>query len=149
MLIRCPECAREVSDAAPSCPGCGYVPARKTGVAAPPTFLSTDQQILIEQRVANEGPSVGVAYVLWFFLWWVSGHRFYLGKPGTALLQILSYFVPDRFPLGDHRRIPRVPEMIRAKRSRLRTLLVAQMGGLPPVQVNPYKNLPSYYDPNA
>lgn len=55
--------------------------------------LSTEEQILIEQRVANEAKSVGAAYLLWFFLWFVSGHRFYLGRPLSAILQILSYFI--------------------------------------------------------
>lgn len=55
--------------------------------------LSTQEQILIEQRVTNEAKSVGVAYLLWIFFWFVSGHRFYLGRPGTAVLQILSYFI--------------------------------------------------------
>lgn len=55
--------------------------------------LSTQEQMLIEQRVANEAKSVGAAYLLWLFLWFVSGHRFYLGRPGTAILQILSYFI--------------------------------------------------------
>lgn len=55
--------------------------------------LSTAQLSLIEQRVANEGPSQGVAYLFWFFLWFVSGHRFYLGRSTTAILQILSYFI--------------------------------------------------------
>jgi len=55
--------------------------------------LSTQEQILIEQRVTNEAKSVGTAYLLWLFLWFVSGHRFYLGRPGTAILQILSYFI--------------------------------------------------------
>lgn len=55
--------------------------------------LSTQQQILIEQRVTNEAKSIGAAYLLWFFLWFFSAHRFYLGRPGTAVLQILSYFI--------------------------------------------------------
>lgn len=37
--------------------------------------------------------SVLVAYLLWFFLWFVSAHRFYLRRPGSALLQICSYFI--------------------------------------------------------
>ncbi|HWW47327.1 MAG TPA: TM2 domain-containing protein [Xanthobacteraceae bacterium] len=55
--------------------------------------LSVQEKILIEQRVANESKSVVVAYLLWLFLWFASGHRFYLGRPGTAILQILSYFI--------------------------------------------------------
>src|SRR5690606_5657315 len=55
--------------------------------------LSTQEQILIEQRLTNEAKSVGVAYLLWLFTWFVSGHRFYLGRPGTAILQVLSYFI--------------------------------------------------------
>nr|WP_321360658.1 TM2 domain-containing protein [uncultured Hyphomonas sp.] len=55
--------------------------------------LTTDDMILIEQRVANERKSAGAAYLLWFFLGFVSAHRFYLGKPVSAILQILSYFI--------------------------------------------------------
>ena len=55
--------------------------------------LSTDEQLLIEQRVTNDGNNVVVAYLLWFFLCPFSGHRFYLGRPGTAILQILTYFI--------------------------------------------------------
>lgn len=55
--------------------------------------LTTQDRILIESRITNDGPSTGVAYLLWFFLAIVSAHRFYLGRPGTAILQILSYFV--------------------------------------------------------
>jgi len=55
--------------------------------------LSTAQLSLIEQRVANDGPSIVVAYLLWFFLGLVSAHRFYLGRAGTAVLQILTYFI--------------------------------------------------------
>jgi TM2 domain-containing membrane protein YozV len=55
--------------------------------------LSTEQLSLIEQRVANDGPSTGVAYLLWFFMGVFSAHRFYLGRSGSAILQILSYFI--------------------------------------------------------
>lgn len=53
---------------------------------------TTEDMILIEQRAANEKKSAGAAYLLWFFLGWLSAHRFYLGKPVTAVLQIISYF---------------------------------------------------------
>jgi TM2 domain-containing membrane protein YozV len=49
--------------------------------------------MLIEQRVTNDGPSTAIAFLLWLFLGILSGHRFYLGRPGSAILQILSYFV--------------------------------------------------------
>ncbi len=55
--------------------------------------LSVQEQMLIEQRVTNEAKSPTVAYLLWFFLGVFSAHRFYLGKPGTAILQIISYVI--------------------------------------------------------
>ena len=33
---------------------------------------------------------VGITYLLWFFLGLFSAHRFYLGKTGTALLQMFT-----------------------------------------------------------
>ena len=33
--------------------------------------------------------SVGVAYLLWFFVGYLGGHRFYAGKTGTAIFQLL------------------------------------------------------------
>jgi TM2 domain-containing membrane protein YozV len=55
--------------------------------------LTTEEKMLIEMRVANESPSTATAYLLWIFLWFVSAHRFYLGRPGSAVLQILCYFI--------------------------------------------------------
>lgn len=51
--------------------------------------LSVEEQTLIETRVANEGPSVVVAYVFWLFIGFLAAHRFYLGRPGSAILQIV------------------------------------------------------------
>jgi hypothetical protein len=55
--------------------------------------LDTTELILLEHRLAAEAPSLAVAYLFAFFLGLVSGHRFYLRRPGTAILQIASYFV--------------------------------------------------------
>ena len=146
MLIKCPECAREVSDTAPSCPGCGYVVNRPT-VALPqppgPGGLSTEAQMLIEQRVTNEGPSAGAAYLLWFFLGLLGAHRFYLGKVGTGLvmliltISVIGLFITRIWWLIDAFLIP---DMMRGKRAELRKLLVVSAGG-----VNPYAHLPSYH----
>jgi TM2 domain-containing membrane protein YozV len=51
--------------------------------------LSTQEQMLIEQRVANEAKSTGLAYVLWFFLGGLGMHRFYLGRPMSGLILLL------------------------------------------------------------
>ncbi|RWA59460.1 TM2 domain-containing protein [Mesorhizobium sp.] len=53
--------------------------------------LSTQEQILIEQRVANEAKSAGVAYLFWFFLGALGAHRFYLGRTGTGIAELLLF----------------------------------------------------------
>jgi len=72
-------------------PGLSYMIIDKTA-EEPKMAFTTEDMILIEQRAANEKKSAGAAYLLWFFLGWISAHRFYLGKPVTAILQIVSYF---------------------------------------------------------
>jgi TM2 domain-containing membrane protein YozV len=54
--------------------------------------LSTQQQILVESRLANEGKSMVLAYVFWFFLGFFSAHRFYL-KSSVAILQLILNFL--------------------------------------------------------
>ena len=95
--------------------------------------LSTAQLSLIEQRISNDGPSTLVAYLLWFFLAIVSAHRFYLGRPGSAILQILSYFILVGFiwVLID---VFLIPGMVQKKRDLLRQKLMTEMmayGGQP------------------
>lgn len=53
--------------------------------------LSTQEQILIKQRVTNEAKSPGVAYLLWFFFGTVGAHRFYLARTGSAIAQLLLF----------------------------------------------------------
>jgi TM2 domain-containing membrane protein YozV len=53
--------------------------------------LSTQEQILIEQRVTNEAKSAGVAYLLWFFFGALGAHRFYLGRTGSGIAQLLLF----------------------------------------------------------
>jgi TM2 domain-containing membrane protein YozV len=35
--------------------------------------------------------STGAAYLLWFFLGGLGGHRFYLGQTGTAITQLILF----------------------------------------------------------
>lgn len=81
--------------------------------------ISVAEMSLVEQRVANDGPNIVVAYLFWFFLWFVSAHRFYLGRPVSAILQILSYFILIGFVwlLID---IFLIPGMIREKQNEIR-----------------------------
>jgi TM2 domain-containing membrane protein YozV len=68
---------------------------RQVIIEGMPMTLSTEQQILIEQRVTNEAKSTTTAYLLWFFLGMVGAHRFYLGKTGSgiaiAVLSLLGF----------------------------------------------------------
>ncbi|MBV7547030.1 TM2 domain-containing protein [Pseudomonas sp. PDM26] len=54
---------------------------------------SLQAEMSIEQKVANAQKSTGVAYLLWFFLGGFGGHRFYLGKTGTAVAQLIITIV--------------------------------------------------------
>jgi hypothetical protein len=54
------------------------------------TNLNVQQQQLVEARVANDRKSVGLAYVLWFFLGLWGIHNFYLSRPKLALFQLLG-----------------------------------------------------------
>jgi TM2 domain-containing membrane protein YozV len=92
------------------------------------TGLTTQDRILIEQRVTNQGPSMVLAYLFWFFLGLVSAYRFYLGRPLSAVLQILSFFIIFGFIwlLVD---IFLIPGMVREKQDQIREQLGRELLG--------------------
>lgn len=53
--------------------------------------LTTEQMMLVEQRLQNDKKSVGVAYLLWLFLSGLGAHRFYLGSTGAGIAQLLLF----------------------------------------------------------
>ena len=55
--------------------------------------LSTEQQILIEQRVTNDARSPVVAYLLLIFLGGFAAHRFYLGRMLSAIVLLILFWV--------------------------------------------------------
>jgi len=55
--------------------------------------LSTQDFMLIEQRVTNEAKSTGAAYLIWLFLGGLGGHRFYLGRTGSGIIMLLLSIV--------------------------------------------------------
>ncbi|MCI7044390.1 MAG: TM2 domain-containing protein, partial [Spirochaetes bacterium] len=71
-LIKCKECGKEVSDMADFCPNCGYNPTRA---------MERGQGL----KPKTERKSKAIALLLVFFLWWMGGDRFYLGKIGAGV----------------------------------------------------------------
>lgn len=55
--------------------------------------LTDTQRMIVEQRIANEGKNLVVAYLFWFFLGFFSAHRFYLGQTGSAIIQLILNFL--------------------------------------------------------
>ena len=86
-------------------------------------MLTTQDKILIEQRISNEKPSAGVAYVLAIFLGLFGAHRFYLGRTGSGVVMLLltiSFFgmvISGIWNLVD---LFLIPGMIREKMEALR-----------------------------
>ena len=62
--------------------------------------LSADTQALM--AFESNKKSAGVAYLLWFFTGGFGGHRFYLGRTGTAVTQLLLSVIgwPLVFAMG-------------------------------------------------
>lgn len=54
--------------------------------------LTDTQKMLIEQRVANDKPSAGVAYLLCIFLGAFGAHRLYMGEKGTGIVMLILGF---------------------------------------------------------
>lgn len=52
-------------------------------------MLTTQDRILIEQRVANDKPSMATAYVLGVFLGIFGAHRFYLDRKGSGIAMLI------------------------------------------------------------
>ncbi|GIQ68827.1 TM2 domain-containing protein [Xylanibacillus composti] len=51
--------------------------------------LNDHELLLVEQAVRQRGKNMVVAYVLWFFLGMLGGHRFYMNRPITAIVQLV------------------------------------------------------------
>jgi len=62
--------------------------------------LTVEQQILIEQRIANDGKSMLVAYILWFFFYGLAAHRFYLGHIRSAIVMLVMSVLGAILALG-------------------------------------------------
>jgi TM2 domain-containing membrane protein YozV len=71
-MVFCTGCGKEIHDTAVSCPGCGAVQVVRPGVVS-----ATDKRIL-------------PAFLLCFFFGIFGAHRFYVGKIGSGVAQLLT-----------------------------------------------------------
>lgn len=53
------------------------------------TQLDTRELLLLDSEVKNYGKNMVVAYILWYFLGMFGGHRFYMGRTGSAVAQLV------------------------------------------------------------
>ncbi len=92
--------------------------------------LDLQQQAYIEARLTNEGPSMLLAYVFWFFLGLFGAHRFYLGRPGSAIVQLLTCLIVIGvlWVLVD---LFLIPGMVRARQDEMRRRIAHEMGPVP------------------
>ncbi|WP_058302545.1 TM2 domain-containing protein [Gorillibacterium timonense] len=51
--------------------------------------LDARELLLLESELKNQGKNMVVAYVLWYFLGMFGAHRFYMGKTGSAVAQLI------------------------------------------------------------
>jgi TM2 domain-containing membrane protein YozV len=51
--------------------------------------LDTREILLLDSEVKSNGKSMILGYVLWYFLGIFGGHRFYMGRTGTAITQLI------------------------------------------------------------
>lgn len=91
--------------------------------------LTDSQKMLIEQRVANEKPSTGAAYVLCIFFGAFGIHRLYLGEKGTGIVMlilgitILGLFITGIWAFID---LFLIPGMIRSRMDETRQRLTIE-----------------------
>jgi len=52
--------------------------------------LTTEELQLLSSEMSKKQKSTGTSWLLWFFLGSLGGHRFYLGKTGTAVAMLLT-----------------------------------------------------------
>ena len=72
-MVFCRGCGKEIHDSAPVCPSCGAVQIQQQGQVA----SASDKRIL-------------PAFLLCFFFGIFGAHRFYAGKIGSAVAQLLT-----------------------------------------------------------
>ncbi|GAB5468553.1 MAG: TM2 domain-containing protein [Rhodospirillales bacterium] len=89
-------------------------------------MLNDMQRLLVEQRLGNEAPSMGIAYLLWALLGLFSLHRFYIGETKSAILQVVLNFLVIGliWTLID---VFLIPGLVRRRREELRSQITLEV----------------------
>jgi TM2 domain-containing membrane protein YozV len=77
-MVYCTGCGKEIHESAVSCPHCGAQQLIARPAAPQGNLSATDKRIL-------------PAFLLCFFVGIFGAHRFYVGKIGTGIAQLLTF----------------------------------------------------------
>ncbi|WP_081619660.1 zinc ribbon domain-containing protein [Thioalkalivibrio sp. ALE12] len=104
-LISCPECSKEVSDSAPSCPNCGVAIASKAESRAAGASLTTVQETSKKLKLHTLGSVAAVVIgVVWLMAQMNAGEGG--GEPGAVPILLivggLGWYFVTRFRIWWH-----------------------------------------------
>lgn len=101
-MINCPECGKEISDKAASCPNCGYVLNEGNKTSGSPTInINTSSSASASASTPVHVVGFGkpkdkwVAFFLCLFLGPFGAHKFYegnIGKSGNPVIHLVPTF---------------------------------------------------------
>lgn len=91
----CSECGEKIAKNAVVCPKCGCQQAGAAPAAAPQIVINNSNQNMVNGGaggavVAGNAKNKWVALLIWWFLGWAGGHKFYEGKVGMGVLYLFT-----------------------------------------------------------